>query len=157
MFLVLTCPGKDGEVVVDLVLEGSKEAEELEADKAGGLIGLKRGELDEAICRSIEAADSSSGVSTSGVGGVDDGGGRDPNDPETDAGDLRSDLDMVGDLVAEEDEVVVVAPGPKLRKGTCVEVYIRIGSKQCVEGGGEGRYEEGVEVALDVEGLSRGE
>ena len=31
---------------------------------------------------------------------------------------------MMGDLAAEEDEVV--APGPKLRKGTCVEVYIRM-------------------------------
>lgn len=36
-------------------------------------MGLNWGELDEAIWRSIDAADSSSGVSTSGVGGAEDG------------------------------------------------------------------------------------
>jgi len=80
------------------------------------------------------------------------GGGLAEKDPETDAGDFPKDLD---DL--EEDEVEV-APGPKLSKGgTCVEEYVRMGSKQCVVGGGEGRYEGEVEEALEVAALSRGE
>jgi len=138
--------------VVDLDMD-LEEAGELAAENVGGLMGLNRGEVDEeAIWRSIDAADSSSGVSVSGVGGDDDGG-LTVNDPEKVAGDFPKDLD---DL--EEDEEVApeeVAPGPKLSKGgTCVDVYVRMGSKQWVVGGGDGRYEEEFEEAA---ALSRGE
>jgi len=114
--------------VVDLVLEEEE-------------VGLNWGELDEAMWRSIDAADSSSGVSASGVGGaVEDGWTVGVS--EVDAGALPRDLEVMCDPVlmpgAKEDEEEV-APGPKLRKGTCDEVYVRTGSKQCVEDGGEGR------------------
>jgi hypothetical protein len=130
-----------GEVVVDLAVFEEEE----------GLIGLNWGELDEAMWRSIDAADSSSGVSASGVGGADEGACA-VGALEVGAGGLLRGLDDMDEDVAMP--IGVVAPGPRLRKGTCVEVYVRMGSKQCVEEGGEGRYDGELEARLEVEALS---
>lgn len=104
--------------------------------------GLNCGELeldeDEAICRSIDAADSSSGV-----------GAR-----YTCAWAWACPYVLTGafpcafaDIPTGTDEVVVEEEdedeeaGPRLRKGTCVGACEDdlIGSKACVEEGGEGR------------------
>ena len=123
-----------GDVVVDL----EAEAEETEAeDGTQGPTGRNSGELEleeeEAIWRSIDAADSSSGVSVSGGGG---GGGC----ACVLAGAFPwalADIPIGMEVDEEEEEEEA---GPRLRNGTWVEACDLIGSKQWVEEGGEGRY-----------------